>query len=163
MLPLAAHEFALGFDKYDIAADLDDAAPREHIVILAPEQPEQLRAPRRNEGDDTPLGIVKLHIADITEAEARVYIYDLLIPQLGKIADHATHPLEKSIHARCFVLFMGKKSFNFRLAKKHFVSLLENLNFQKSSDFFLLDVKDTPPGFLSPYLPSRNFCCIQIL
>ena len=40
-----------------------------------------------------------------------------------------------------------------------FASLLKNLNFQKSSDFFLLDVKDTPPGFLSPYLPSRSFCC----
>ena len=38
-----------------------------------------------------------------------------------------------------------------------FASLLKNLNFFESSDFFLLDVKDTPPGFLSPYLPSRNF------
>ena len=113
VLPLAAHEFALGFYEHDIAADLDDTAPREHIVILSPEQPEQLRAPGRNEGDDAPLGIVKLHIADIAEAEARVYIDDLLIPQLGKIAHHAMHPLEKSIHARRFVLFMGKKSFNF--------------------------------------------------
>ena len=127
MLPLTAHEFALGFDKDDIAADLDDAAPREHIVILAPEQPEQLRAPRRNEGDDTPLGIVKLHIADITEAEARVYIYDLLIPQLGKIADHAMHPLEKSIHARRFVLFMGKKSFKAKPHKKDLSRIAENV------------------------------------
>ena len=44
-----------------------------------------------------------------------------------------------------------------------FASLLENLNFFESSDFFLLYVKDTPPGFLSPYLPSRNFCCIRAL
>ena len=95
MLPLTAHEFALGFDKYDIAADLDDAAPWEHIVILAPEQPEQLRAPRRDEGDDAPLGVVKLYIADLAEAEARVYIDDLLIPQLGKIAHHAMHPPKK--------------------------------------------------------------------
>ncbi len=44
-----------------------------------------------------------------------------------------------------------------------FASLLENLNFQKSSDFFLLDAKGTPPGFLSPYLPSRSFCCIRVI
>ena len=38
-----------------------------------------------------------------------------------------------------------------------FASLLKNLNFFESSDFFLLYVKDTPPGFLSQYLPSRSF------
>lgn len=86
MLPFAAHEFALGLDEHDIAADLDDAAPREHIVVLASKQSEELRAPRRDEGDDAPFGVVKLHIADIAKAEACVYIDDFLIPKLGKMA-----------------------------------------------------------------------------
>ena len=85
---MAAGLIGLKLHKYDIAADLGYAFPRQDIVVLPAQQPEKLGSARRYEGYEPALALVKLRVADVAQAPAGLYINNFLIPKLGKITYH---------------------------------------------------------------------------
>ena len=98
VLTRAAAKLLLRVDEDDVLPDAHDALPRQHIIVLAPQQPEPARPPRRDERDEPPLRVVKLRVAHVAQPCPCMHVDDLFIPQVGKIADHKNHRLHRRIY-----------------------------------------------------------------
>ena len=71
----------LDIDEDDIASDLDDAPPRDHVLDIAAEKPAQASRPWDDDGEHAAGTAVDLQIRDTAKGTAGTNINDLLLPQ----------------------------------------------------------------------------------
>ena len=90
---MSARLIGLGLHKDDVAAELDDAFPRQDIVVLPSQKAEKLCSAGRYEGYQPALGLVEFRIADIAQPPPGVYVNDFLVSKLGKITYHTITPV----------------------------------------------------------------------
>ena len=71
----------LDIDEDDIASDLDDAPPRDHVLEIAAEKPAQASRPWDDDGEHAAGTAVDLQIRDTAKGAAGADIDDFLLSQ----------------------------------------------------------------------------------